>query len=103
MRRCAAGRRAIRIAFPEGIAYAMTKGAVQTFTLALAKELGPRRAPFTTAGAGSGPGLVLVAHARAVHAAIPGSEYTELDAGHVVLHERSAEVTALIRDFIGQR
>jgi NAD(P)-dependent dehydrogenase (short-subunit alcohol dehydrogenase family) len=31
-----------RIAFPEGIAYAMSKGAVQTFTLALAKELGPR-------------------------------------------------------------
>ncbi|NUO57506.1 MAG: SDR family oxidoreductase [Hamadaea sp.] len=33
---------AARIAFPEGIAYAMTKGAVQVFTLALAKELGPR-------------------------------------------------------------
>ncbi|GAA2654025.1 SDR family oxidoreductase [Nonomuraea recticatena] len=31
-----------RISYPEGIAYAMTKGAVQTFTLALAKELGPR-------------------------------------------------------------
>ncbi|MEV0823824.1 SDR family NAD(P)-dependent oxidoreductase [Nonomuraea rubra] len=31
-----------RIAFPEAIAYAMSKGAVQTFTLALAKELGPR-------------------------------------------------------------
>ncbi|MGW0806562.1 SDR family NAD(P)-dependent oxidoreductase [Nonomuraea sp. NPDC002799] len=31
-----------RIAFPEGITYAMTKGAVQVFTLALAKELGPR-------------------------------------------------------------
>ncbi|MGR6914122.1 SDR family NAD(P)-dependent oxidoreductase [[Actinomadura] parvosata] len=33
---------ATRIAFPEGIAYAMSKGAVRTFTLALAKELGPR-------------------------------------------------------------
>ncbi|MFF0869179.1 SDR family NAD(P)-dependent oxidoreductase [Nonomuraea sp. NPDC003560] len=33
---------AARIAYPEGIAYAMTKGAVQVFTLALAKELGPR-------------------------------------------------------------
>ncbi|MCK2213498.1 SDR family oxidoreductase [Actinomadura sp. ATCC 31491] len=33
---------ATRIAFPEGIAYAMTKGALRTFTLALAKELGPR-------------------------------------------------------------
>jgi 3-oxoacyl-[acyl-carrier protein] reductase len=33
---------AARIAFPEGIVYAMTKGALQVFTLALAKELGPR-------------------------------------------------------------
>ncbi|MEU0569677.1 SDR family oxidoreductase [Nonomuraea sp. NPDC005983] len=31
-----------RIAFPEAVAYAMTKGAVQVFTLALAKQLGPR-------------------------------------------------------------
>ncbi|MEV1202338.1 SDR family oxidoreductase [Microbispora rosea] len=31
-----------RIAFPEAIAYAMTKGALETFTLALAKHLGPR-------------------------------------------------------------
>ncbi|SDE17108.1 SDR family NAD(P)-dependent oxidoreductase [Glycomyces harbinensis] len=31
-----------RIAFPEGIAYAMAKGAVDAFTLALAAELGPR-------------------------------------------------------------
>ncbi|WP_067169191.1 SDR family oxidoreductase [Microtetraspora niveoalba] len=31
-----------RIAFPEGIAYAMTKGALDSFTLALAKHLGPR-------------------------------------------------------------
>ncbi|MGW9207098.1 SDR family NAD(P)-dependent oxidoreductase [Embleya sp. NPDC055664] len=33
---------ATRIAFPESIAYAMTKGALDTFTLALAKHLGPR-------------------------------------------------------------
>ncbi|RAY15728.1 short-chain dehydrogenase [Actinomadura craniellae] len=32
-----------RIAFPEEIAYSMTKGAIDTFTLALAKHLGPRR------------------------------------------------------------
>ncbi|WP_043623938.1 alpha/beta fold hydrolase [Nonomuraea candida] len=44
--------------------------------------------------------LIPVEHARALHAAIPGSEYAELDSGHVVLHERPAEVTALIRDFI---
>lgn len=33
---------AVRLAFPEGIAYAMTKGAVEVFTRALAKQLGPR-------------------------------------------------------------
>ncbi|RJL33259.1 SDR family oxidoreductase [Bailinhaonella thermotolerans] len=31
-----------RIAFPEGIAYAMTKGALELLTLNLAKQLGPR-------------------------------------------------------------
>ncbi|WP_188194277.1 alpha/beta fold hydrolase [Nonomuraea sp. SYSU D8015] len=44
--------------------------------------------------------LIPVEHARALHAAIPGSEYAELDSGHVVLHERPAEVAALIRDFV---
>ncbi|MFI6927515.1 alpha/beta fold hydrolase [Nonomuraea spiralis] len=44
--------------------------------------------------------LVPVEHARALHAALPGSRYAELDSGHVVLHERPAEVTALIRDFV---
>lgn len=33
---------ASRTAFPEAIAYAMTKGALDAFTLALAKEVGPR-------------------------------------------------------------
>ncbi|AKJ15786.1 short-chain dehydrogenase (plasmid) [Streptomyces incarnatus] len=33
---------ATRIAYPESVAYAMSKGAVDTLTLALAKELGPR-------------------------------------------------------------
>ncbi|MEU5218123.1 glucose 1-dehydrogenase [Streptomyces sp. NPDC020807] len=33
---------ATRTAFPESVTYAMTKGAVDTMTLALAKELGPR-------------------------------------------------------------
>ncbi|WP_432947754.1 SDR family oxidoreductase [Kribbella sp. CA-253562] len=31
-----------RIAFPEGVGYAMTKGALDVMTVALAKELGPR-------------------------------------------------------------
>ena len=34
---------ATRIAYPESLVYSMTKGALNTFTLALAKELGPRR------------------------------------------------------------
>ncbi|MFI7125679.1 alpha/beta fold hydrolase [Nonomuraea sp. NPDC050153] len=44
--------------------------------------------------------LIPVEHHRALHAALPGSEYAELDSGHVVLHERPAEVTTLIREFI---
>ena len=43
-----------RIAFPEGIAYAMSKGAVDTFTLALAAELGPRGITVNTVA----PGIV---------------------------------------------
>jgi len=41
-----------RIAFPEGIAYAMTKGAVDAFTLALAAELGPRQITVNTVAPG---------------------------------------------------
>ncbi|MEV6040086.1 alpha/beta hydrolase [Nonomuraea sp. NPDC052116] len=44
--------------------------------------------------------LIPVEHARALHAALPGSEYAELDSGHVVLHEKPAEVTTLVREFI---
>jgi 3-oxoacyl-[acyl-carrier protein] reductase len=41
-----------RIAFPDGIAYAMAKGAVDTFTLALAAELGPRGITVNTVAPG---------------------------------------------------
>ncbi|WP_084964444.1 alpha/beta fold hydrolase [Thermoactinospora rubra] len=44
--------------------------------------------------------LVPVEHARAMHAAIPGSRYAELDSGHVVVHERPVELSRLIREFI---
>ena len=43
-----------RIAFPDAAAYAMTKGAVETFTLALAKQLGPRQITVN----GVAPGIV---------------------------------------------
>lgn len=43
-----------RIAFPEGIAYAMAKGAIDTFTLALAADLGPRGITVNTVA----PGIV---------------------------------------------
>jgi pimeloyl-ACP methyl ester carboxylesterase len=37
---------------------------------------------------------------RELTAAIPGSEYTELDSGHVVMGERPAEFLKLVRDFL---
>jgi NAD(P)-dependent dehydrogenase (short-subunit alcohol dehydrogenase family) len=43
-----------RIAFPQDTAYSMTKGALNTLTLALAKELGPRGITVNTVG----PGIV---------------------------------------------
>ena len=43
-----------RIAFPEDTAYSMTKGALSTLTLALAKELGPRGITVNTVA----PGIV---------------------------------------------
>jgi NAD(P)-dependent dehydrogenase (short-subunit alcohol dehydrogenase family) len=43
-----------RIAFPQDTAYAMTKGALNTFTLTLAKELGPRGITVNTVA----PGIV---------------------------------------------
>lgn len=43
---------ASRRAFPESLAYAMSKGALDTMTLALAKELGPRGITVNTVGPG---------------------------------------------------
>ncbi|MFI5963430.1 SDR family oxidoreductase [Streptomyces asoensis] len=37
------GSAATRVAFPESLAYAMAKGALEALTLALARELGPRQ------------------------------------------------------------
>lgn len=44
--------------------------------------------------------MLPVENARAVHAAIPGSRYAELDSGHVARLERPDELVTLIRDFL---
>ncbi|OKK14324.1 short-chain dehydrogenase [Streptomyces sp. CB00455] len=41
-----------RVAYPESIVYSMSKGAMDTLTLALAKELGPRRITVNTVSPG---------------------------------------------------
>jgi uncharacterized protein len=44
--------------------------------------------------------LVPVENARALHAAIPGSSYAELDSGHVVSAEKPDELVGLLRSFL---
>ncbi|GAA1911234.1 alpha/beta fold hydrolase [Streptantibioticus ferralitis] len=44
--------------------------------------------------------IVPVAYTRELHESIPGSRYEELDSGHLVIHERPAELAGLIRDFV---
>ncbi|WP_024802872.1 alpha/beta fold hydrolase [Nocardia sp. BMG51109] len=44
--------------------------------------------------------LVPVAHSRALHAAIPGSRYVELDSGHMVFAEKPAELAEILRRFV---
>ncbi|MEV7004899.1 alpha/beta hydrolase [Streptosporangium sp. NPDC051022] len=43
---------------------------------------------------------VPVENSRALHAAIPGSAYAELDAGHVAFFEKPDEFVKLVRDFV---
>lgn len=62
-------------AFPESVTYAMTKGAVDTMTLALAKELGPR-------------GIT-------VNAVAPGYVATDMNARRRATPEASAALAAL--------
>ncbi len=45
-------------------------------------------------------GLVPVEHARALHGAIAGSRYAELDSGHAVMFEKPDELTQLLRSFL---
>ncbi|MGW0883096.1 alpha/beta fold hydrolase [Streptomyces sp. NPDC002671] len=43
---------------------------------------------------------VPVEHSRALHAAIPGSTYAEIDAGHVAFFEKPDDFVKLVREFI---
>ncbi|MFC4059603.1 alpha/beta fold hydrolase [Planomonospora corallina] len=43
---------------------------------------------------------VPVARSRELHAAIPGSAYAEIDAGHVAFFEKPDEFVKLVRDFV---
>jgi pimeloyl-ACP methyl ester carboxylesterase len=44
--------------------------------------------------------VVPAERARLVHEAIPGSEYVEIDSGHVVVFERPQELVAAVRGFL---
>lgn len=44
--------------------------------------------------------LIPVEHSRALHESITGSEYVEIDSGHVVVFEKPVELVAIIRDFL---
>lgn len=44
--------------------------------------------------------MVPIEGSRALHAAIAGSTYAELDTGHLAIYEKPAEITTLVRDFI---
>lgn len=44
--------------------------------------------------------LVPVEHSIKLHEAIPHSSYQQIESGHVVFHERPAEIVAAIRNFV---
>jgi 3-oxoacyl-[acyl-carrier protein] reductase len=74
---------ATRVSYPQSIAYAMAKGALNTFTLALAKELGPR-------------GIT-------VNAVSPGFIETDMNASKRTTTESAAQLAALsVFNRIGQ-
>ncbi|MFJ5780222.1 glucose 1-dehydrogenase [Streptomyces sp. NPDC093094] len=74
---------AARVAYPESVVYSMTKGAVNTLTLALAKELGPR-------------GIT-------VNAVAPGFVETDMNAAKRTTAEAAAHLAASsVFDRIGQ-
>ncbi|CAL9374323.1 putative protein [Streptomyces sp. enrichment culture] len=44
--------------------------------------------------------LIPVEHSREIHAAVAGSEYAELESGHMVIFEKTAEVVELLGGFL---
>ncbi|KAA2255347.1 alpha/beta hydrolase [Solihabitans fulvus] len=46
--------------------------------------------------------LVPIRYARQLHEAIPGSEYVEIDSGHLVAVEEPAELLRIVDEFLGQ-
>ena len=92
---------------PDGLARLRTAkpapGTRQQIELALRVDLRDRlpliKAPTLVVGC-TLDYLVPVEHSRALHAAIPGSRYVELESGHVVFLERPEEIVALLREFL---
>ncbi|RKN44953.1 alpha/beta fold hydrolase [Streptomyces hoynatensis] len=106
-----------------GLSLALSPAFLATLGAPRVREPGPARPGAAGRGAGTGghpgaggllprvlaPTLVVGLtrdhlspphHARAVHAAIPGSRYAELDSGHAVQAERPAELARLARGFL---
>ncbi|MEW2393322.1 alpha/beta hydrolase [Streptomyces venezuelae] len=46
--------------------------------------------------------MIPVQHSRALHAAIKGSRYAELDAGHFAVFEKPAELAELVEEFLAE-
>ncbi|WP_328761996.1 alpha/beta fold hydrolase [Streptomyces sp. NBC_00272] len=44
--------------------------------------------------------LIPVEHSREIHAAVAGSEYAELESGHMVIFEKTTELVELLGDFL---
>ncbi|MGD3112996.1 alpha/beta fold hydrolase [Streptomyces sp. YGL11-2] len=80
----------------------LTKGILRHLDLDLRvdiRELATQIQARTLVIGGTQDVTVPVEHARAVHAAVPGSSYAEVDAGHVMVIERQEEFVKLVRDF----
>ena len=64
----------------------------------ISAELGRITAPTLVIG-NAHDQMVPVEQTRALHGAIPGADYAELESGHLVLFERPEELATLIEEF----